>query len=618
MKKIGTLFGFFLSVALCAGPVKPDVTYTKIVKLVDMKFTDEVEVTYQYAAIVWNARGAELSKLMISYNKHVVVEDIEGAQFDFAGNKLRGVRSKEIQDRPAYDGFSLFSDARVKSHQFHSGEYPYRIYYSYTLKLSHNMYGISFNPRFSPSVAVDSFIGNLIFPKELAPNYRMKGGRGSIDKSENKDKVKLTYTVTNLKAEEAEPYSPPFGTWYEALDVFCNQCSYGGFKASAADWKGYGELIVELNEGRDVLSPALVNELTEITKNESQAGKVKKIYEYLQNNTRYISVQVGVGGIQPIPANEVYANGYGDCKGLSNLMKAMLSAIGIKSNYVLVEAGENPDGVDNSFIYDPFNHAILCVPFQHDTTWLECTSRFDPCGYQGGFTGNRKALVIEKGNSHLVSTNSYDHNDNTATASLMAKLEEGGDLQVDISMICRNESQDLLRQLQHEADPSIKERYWQSAFSLPSYVVNRVVINAHKEQAVADVDLKLTVSKAVSVSGPRMFMTPVFTNTVHEKLLKDTARVNDLYFNSAFTEIDTFLFSIPEAYRLESGGKTLSLSNEFGSFEMRTEVNNGTLTITRKRIQYRGTFDKTKFNDFVKFNNDMYQAERTKLVWVKN
>ncbi|MBK8110013.1 MAG: transglutaminase family protein [Saprospiraceae bacterium] len=369
--------------------------------------------------------------------------------------------------------------------------------------------------------------------------------------------------------------------------MFCNQCSYGGFKASATDWKGYGELIVELNEGRDVLSPAFVNELTEMTKNETETGKVKMIYEYLQNNTRYISVQVGVGGIQPIPANEVYANGYGDCKGLSNLMKAMLSSIGIKSNYVLVEAGENPDGVDNSFIYDPFNHAILCVPFQHDTTWLECTSRFDPCGYQGGFTGNRKALVIEKGNSHLVSTNSYDHNDNTATASLMAKLEEGGDLQVDISMICRNESQDLLRQLQHEADPSIKERYWQSAFSLPSYVVNRVVINAHKEQAVADVDLKLTVSKAVSVSGTRMFMTPVFTNTVHERLLKD-------------------------------GGKTLSLSNEFGSFEMRTEVNNGTLTIVRKRIQYRGNFDKTKYNDFVKYNNDMYQAERTKLVWVKN
>ncbi len=618
MKKILTFLGFFLSVALFAGRVKPDVTYTKIVKVVDMKSADEVEVTYQYAAIVWNARGAERSELSVSYNKHVVVEDIEGAQFDFAGNKLRGVRSKEIQDRPAYDGFSLFSDARVKSHAFNSGEYPYRIYYSYTLKLSHNMYGISFYPRFSPSVAVDSFVGNLIFPKELTPNYRKKGDRGSIEETTFKDKIKLTYTVSNLEAEEAEPYSPPYGTWYEALEVFCNQCSYGGFNASATDWKGYGELIVELNEGRDVLSPDLVNELTEMTKNETEAGKVKKIYEYLQNNTRYISVQVGVGGVQPIPAKEVYANGYGDCKGLSNLMKAMLSAIGIKSNYVLVEAGENPDVVDNSFIYDPFNHAILCVPLQQDTTWLECTSRFNPCGYQGGFTGNRKALVIEKSNSHLVSTHSYDHNDNTATASLTAKLEEGGDLQVDISMMCRNESQDLLRQLQHEADPSIKERYWQSAFSLPSYVVNRVVINAHKEQAVANVDLKLTVSKAVSVSGTRMFMTPVFTNTVHERLLKDTARVNALYFNSAFTEIDTFLFVIPETYRLESGGKTLALSNEFGSFEMRTEVNNGTLTIVRKRIQYRGTFDKTKFNDFVKFNNDMYQAERTKLVWVKN
>jgi len=617
MKIILTFLGILFSVLLTAGPVKPDVTYTKIVKVVDMKSADEVLVTFEYSAIVWNENGANLSKLSVFYNQYVSVEDIEGALFDLAGNKLRSVRSKEISDRPAYDGFSLFSDARVKSHQFNSGTYPYRINYSYSRKMSHNMYGISFTPRSSPSEAVDSFIGVVIFTKDLEPHYRLKGSHGKIEKAALKDKIKLTYIASDIQAVEVEPYSPPYGRWYEGLEVFCNQCSYGGFKASAGDWKNYGELMVKLNEGRDVLSPELVNELNELTKNESEFGKIKKIYEYLQNNTRYISVQVGVGGIQPIPAKEVHANGYGDCKGLSNLMMAMLSAIGIKSNYVLVEAGENPDVVDTSFIYDPFNHAILCVPLQQDTTWLECTSRFNPCGYQGAFTGNRKALIIDPGNSHLVSTNTYDHNDNSAVSTIRAKLEEGGDMQVDISMICRNESQDLLRLLQHEVDPSIQEKYWQSAFTLPSFVVNRGVINAQKEEAVAQVDLKLTVSKAVSVSGNRMFMTPVFTHTVHEKHKKDTARVNALIFNDAFTEVDTFLFAIPEGYRLESGVKALALSNEFGSFEMRTEVNNGTLSMVRKRIQYRGTFDKTKFNDFVKFNNDMYQAERTKLVWVK-
>lgn len=617
MKKLISLFSFWVPTILLSSPVKPDLTYTKIVKVVDIKAADEVVVNYQYSAIVWNARGAALSQLMVSYNKHTMVDGIEGAQFDMAENKVKDLKSKEILDRPAYDGFSLFSDARIKSHQFNSGEYPYRIYYSYSLKFSHNMYGMNFTPRFDPSVTVDSFIGNLIFSKELEPSYRMKGSKGKVERIEAKNKIIVSYIVTDLQAEELEPYAPPFGMLVEGMDVFCNQCSYAGYRTIAGDWKGFGELIVNLNEGRDLLPASLVSSLIKMTENEDREGKIKKVYEYLQKNTRYVSVQIGVGGFQPIQAQEVFTNGYGDCKGLSNLMRSMLSAIGIKSNYVLVEAGEDPYVIDTSFVYDPFNHAILCVPDDNDTIWLECTRRFNPCGYLGSFTGNRKALIIEKGNSHLVSTNAYDHNDNIAISHLKARLESNGDIHVDISMKCNNESQDLLRQLQHDVDPSVSVRYWQQAFSIPSYVINQVDINSHEDEPISDVNIQITVSKALSNSGARMFMTPVYTHTIKEKMLKDTARNNELYINKAFTEIDTFSFAIPEGYRLESGGKTLSLINDFGSFEMHAEEKQGNFMLIRKRIQFRGTYDKSKYNDFVKFNNDMYQAERTKLVWVK-
>jgi transglutaminase-like putative cysteine protease len=44
--------------------------------------------------------------------------------------------------------------------------------------------------------------------------------------------------------------------------------------------------------------------------------KAKKIYQYLQNKTRYISVQIGIGGFQPVTAADVDRLGYGDCKGI--------------------------------------------------------------------------------------------------------------------------------------------------------------------------------------------------------------------------------------------------------------------------------------------------------------
>ena len=83
----------------------------------------------------------------------------------------------------------------------------------------------------------------------------------------------------------------------------------------------------------------------------------------------------------------------------------MLAAAGIPSKYALIEGGEDPEFVDESFVYDPFNHAVLCIPGDRDTTWLECTSRFNPPGYQGSFTGTGKALLIDHGASQLVSTN---------------------------------------------------------------------------------------------------------------------------------------------------------------------------------------------------------------------
>ena len=51
--------------------------------------------------------------------------------------------------------------------------------------------------------------------------------------------------------------------------------------------------------------------------------KAKIVYKYMQEKTRYISVQVGIGGFKPMLAKDVDRLGYGDCKALSNYTKAL-------------------------------------------------------------------------------------------------------------------------------------------------------------------------------------------------------------------------------------------------------------------------------------------------------
>lgn len=341
------------------------------------------------------------------------------------------------------------------------------------------------------------------------------------------------------------------------------------------------------------------------------------MYKYLQQNHRYISVQVGIGGIQPISAADVYANGYGDCKGLSNLMKAMLASAGIPSKYALIEGGDDPEWVDESFVYDPFNHAVLCIPGDQDTTWLECTSRFNPPGYQGSFTGNRKALLIDHGASQLVSTNKYDEKTNVSSSKIQASISSGTDLNLLVHLMLQNQAQDELRYWYHEADHAVLEKYWQQAFSLPSYIVNNFKVIEDQNEPVMDVDLNITLGKAISTSGNRMFVMSAFVNAIDKKLQRDTARVNSIYLREGFTEMDTFEMMVPQGYRLESGPRSILLENTFGSYQLEMVQTSDKLKLIRKRIQKAGNYDKSLYDLFVKFHNDMYQSDRTKLVWVK-
>ena len=77
--------------------------------------------------------------------------------------------------------------------------------------------------------------------------------------------------------------------------------------------------------------------------------KAKIVYRYVQDNTRYISVQVGIGGIQPIAAIEVDELKYGDCKGLTNYTQALLDIAGVESFYTIVQAGKEIVDFDSDF-----------------------------------------------------------------------------------------------------------------------------------------------------------------------------------------------------------------------------------------------------------------------------
>src|SRR5690606_36041786 len=101
---------------------------------------------------------------------------------------------------------------------------------------------------------------------------------------------------------------------------------------------------------------------------------------------------------------KVAVNNYGDCKALSNYMKALLKEAQIPSQLVIVKAGKNKDLWADFSAIGQANHMILCVPMVKDTVWLECTSQRNPYNYLGSFTGDRNVILVSDEGGKVVKT----------------------------------------------------------------------------------------------------------------------------------------------------------------------------------------------------------------------
>src|SRR5690606_12487089 len=163
-----------------------------------------------------------------------------------------------------------------------------------------------------------------------------------------------------------------------------------------------------------------MKELTKDAKNDVEKAQI--VFEYMQNNTRYISVQVGLGGWKPFPAKDVDKLGYGDCKALTNYTKSLLESVGVKSYYTIIHASDYIRDIDENNISLQGNHVLLTLPTSNGNLFLECTSQKIPFGYLGSSTENRKAQVIKPEGAYFVDTHSTKEDKNVLKAKFIVDL----------------------------------------------------------------------------------------------------------------------------------------------------------------------------------------------------
>lgn len=191
------------------------------------------------------------------------------------------------------------------------------------------------------------------------------------DVNEVKSENQYSWTYQNLPFRESEPNKPSWNYLSKRISVV----AYNPQEQSPTQfnsWENVANWCANEYENRADVSTEISKIVKTLLKDvTTDDEKLRLIADYVQENIRYVAIEIGKGRWQSRRASATFYNGYGDCKDKSTLMRAMLKSADIKSVPVLINATNRVDRrLPTPF---QFNHVILAIPVKG----LNLSSSFD-------------------------------------------------------------------------------------------------------------------------------------------------------------------------------------------------------------------------------------------------
>lgn len=570
---------------------------------IDMKNDNNITETVTRAITVLNKSGEDYAQLTVYYDKSKTIKDIKGAVYNEFGSQIHKFGQRDFKDYSATDGVSMYADLRVKHYAPSMTTYPYTIVYTYEIKHGQNL----FIPYWYPNRNSDLAVEKSTYQFSCKPNLNLRIKTENLQQDAeivSNDKGKTyTWTAANLNARKIEPFSPIENPNKMVVKIVPESFQYFKRTGSVNTWKDFGKWVHdELLKGKQDLPVETIAKAKQIASQYANPkDQAKALYEYMQNKTRYVSIQVGIGGLEPFPASYVDKLGYGDCKALVNYMQALLQAVDIPSLYCVVEAGSSKVSLDESFANAvDGNHIILCIPFENDTTWLECTSNKSPFGYLGDFTDDRLVLACTEEGGKVLRTPAYPSAESLQKRKTTFQVSKEGNLSGTLhTSFTGSQFENHFSNLYNSLPDQNKQL--KKYYDINNIVFNKIdykVIQA--DGPVLEENLDVHIRNYVVKNGNNYILTPNIFNT-QRNIPESRNRINPLYINRGYTDIDETEFVFEEKLRgiLVPVDETVECA--MGKYELKISSDGQNVKYYRKLAIKDGTYPPEAYQAYFDF-----------------
>jgi hypothetical protein len=534
----------------------------------------------------------------LSFSSFSNYENIEASTFVPNGTKYKKIKTKEFSESDDLESSVFHDDSKIITFSYQGLQIGAQSELSYKRNIT--------DPHFlgrgflQGSFPVEHQIYRVIVDQGIEmgfTQYQIDRDFVSYQKREEKGKIIYEWIVKDAPVIKSEKWAPSV-TYFtpQVLPRVKSYPSNGETKNVFRDvgdlFSWYETLVDTLNaDKKNPMIQSIVDSIIEGSTND--LDRVKRVFEWTQENIKYVAYEEGLGGFIPRSAASVCTNRFGDCKDMSSTITQLLDYAGIESHLTWIGTNTIPFTYDEVPTPSVDNHMIAAyIDKDNNHYFMDATGRYMPFGLPSSFIQGKQALIrLEKGKYELYTIPVVSPETNLLSDSIFATIKDGVFTGNAVSSFGGYYKQSLEYKLEDLTEDE-KSKF------LKSYLVkgnnkflpeNFVEKYPYPNNRPLEVNYNFTIGDYAMINDNEVYINLNLTNYFSgDKLKKDRETPFQFKYIAQFNSVVEF--TIPNEYVLDYVPESIDIENELMSFHSNYKVNGNkiiySMTSYKKKLNY--------------------------------
>jgi len=473
---------------------------------------------------------------------------------------------------------------------------------------------------FSSYIPVLSSNFTVSVPENVEITYKLMGEKtDNIQFSAQKKDgmTHYTWTAKNLPKLEREANAPSTSYYAPHVVVYIKSGTYAEETEEvitdvAGLYKWYHYLVTQTDDGDEEELKQVVADLMDGT--ETKEEKVKKIFQWVQGNIKYVAFEDGLGGFIPRGAGDVCTKKYGDCKDMSNILVKMLDIAGLEAYHTWIGSRDKPYSYYDVPTPIADNHMIAAIELNGEIVFLDATGEYLPFGSPTSMIQGKEALIgMGKDKFKIIKVPIIPKEDNALTETVELTIE-GKDLNgtakaeyLGYKKIFAEYAR--LRAESNDQGDKFFDAYLQKGTN-KFEITNIEETGFYSRNKNIDLKYDFKIPGYVKKAGTKLYVNLNLNRKFSDQDIDLEKRKLDKERDFKQIEYATYQLNIPEGYVVDYVPEASKYEHEEFGFEIRYEQKDDAIILHSETYMNHLMLKKDKFeawNEMIKTISEAYQ-----------